>query len=91
MNFNLLSLTRIPGRSSIRKEDKKSSKLKSSVSIVAESSDKKLSGKNDPATKKILQKNPSYQTQLTKQIIRTRSDLDKIQIDLTKLKGDLEC
>lgn len=76
MNFNLLSLTRIPGRSSIRKEDKKSSKLKSSVSIVAESSDKNLSGKNDP---------------LTKLIIRTRYDLNKIQIDLTKLKGDLKC
>lgn len=28
---------------------------------------------------------------LTKQIIKTRYDLNKIQIDLTKLKGDLKC
>jgi len=75
----------------VRKEDPKSSKLKSSVSIVAESSDKKINGKNDPETKKILRKNPSYQTQLTKQIIKTRYDLNKIQTDLTKLKGDLKC
>ena len=58
----------------------KISKLKSSVSIEAENSDRKISDR-------MIQR----QTHLTKQIIKTRYDLDKIQIDLTKLKGDLEC
>ncbi len=91
MNFNLLSLPKIPGKSSVRKEDKKSSKLKGSVSLVAESSDKIISDKKIQSLKKILPKNPCDQKQLTKQIIKTRYDLNKLQIELTKLKGDLEC
>ncbi len=89
--FDSLSLTKIPGKSSVRKEDKKSSKLKSSVGLVAESSAKIISDKKIQRLEKILPKNSSYQKQLTKQIIRIRFDLNKLQIDLTKLKGDLEC
>jgi len=88
--FVSLSLTR-QARSSKPNEDSKRSKLKSSVSLVAESSDKKISDKKIQSPKKILQKKLVYQTQLTKQIIKTRYDLNKIQTDLTKVKGDLEC
>ncbi len=92
MNFFVsLSLTNNPGWSSKTNEDSKRSKLKSSASLKAESSDKINSDKKIQCPKKILPKNSSYQTQLTKQIIRTRLDLNKLQTDLNKLKGDLEC
>jgi len=89
--FCFVITNQIPGGHRKAQPIIKNSKLKVSATLETESSTKIISDKKIQSPKKILQKKLVYQTQLTKQIIKTRYDLNKIQTDLTKVKGDLEC